>query len=49
MAGVRRFLLRRSRYHVYYEYDVAADLVRVVSVWGAVRGQGPDLRLLLRR
>lgn len=35
--AVRRTLLRRSRYHVYYELDVATDELRVLSVWHASR------------
>ena len=38
---LRRVLLRATRYHVYY---VANDeLVMIVAVWSAVRGNGPDL------
>jgi len=39
---VRRFLLPRSRYHVYYSVD--GDLVEVRAVWHASRGKGPPLR-----
>lgn len=39
---VRRFLLPRSRYHVYYSFD--GDLVKVRAVWHASRGKGPPLR-----
>ena len=39
---VRRFLLPRSRYHVYYSVD--GDLVKVRAVWHASRGKGPPLR-----
>jgi plasmid stabilization system protein ParE len=41
---VRRLLLRRSRYHVYFSYDEGADIVDVRAVWHAERGQGPSLR-----
>ena len=41
-AGVRRVLLRSTRYHVYYVVREADALV--VAVWSAVRGTGPDLR-----
>jgi plasmid stabilization system protein ParE len=40
-AGVRRFLLRTTRDHVYY-VERATDIL-VVAVWGAVKGVGPDL------
>jgi hypothetical protein len=36
----RRVLLPETRHHVYYRV-VAAELVRVVAVWSAVRGRGP--------
>lgn len=45
VRGVRRILLRNSRYHLYYR--VARDVVTVVAVWSAVRERGPaiaDLR-----
>ncbi len=38
----RRLLMPRTRYHVYYRI-VAADVVRIVAVWSAVRGRGPGL------
>ena len=38
---VRRFLLPRSRYHVFYSVD--GDLVKVRAVWHASRGKGPRL------
>lgn len=39
---VRRFLLPKSRYHVFYSVD--GDLVKVRAVWHASRGKGPLLR-----
>ena len=41
LDGVRRVLLRATRYHVYYR--VRDDAVVVLAVWSAVRGAGPDL------
>ena len=41
VKGLRRVLLRASRYHVYYV--VHADTIHVLSVWSAVRGSGPRL------
>lgn len=42
VRGVRRILLRATRYHVYYVVRRTEALV--LSVWSAVRGTGPDLR-----
>ncbi len=44
VAGTRRFLLRDTRYHVYYV--ARATDVRVLAVWHAQRGAGPPLRVL---
>ena len=41
VPGVRRALLRASRYHVYYV--LTDDVVIVLAVWSAVRGAGPSL------
>jgi hypothetical protein len=38
---VYRVLLPRTRHHVYYV--LGTDVVFVLSVWGAVKGRGPDL------
>jgi len=42
VPGTRRFLLKGTRYHVYYA--PGADEVRVLAVWHAQRGAGPPLR-----
>jgi plasmid stabilization system protein ParE len=42
--GVRRLLLPRSQYWVYYEVDHAAEEVRILAVWRASRGKAPPLR-----
>lgn len=39
--GVRRLLLRRTHYHLYFVER--AERVYVVSVWSAYRGRGPKL------
>jgi hypothetical protein len=39
---VQRVLMPGTKNHVYYCRE-SADLVRVVSIWGAVRGRGPKL------
>jgi len=44
VSGVRRVLLRASRFHVYYVE--AAEHVEVLAVWSAVRGRGPSLGAL---
>jgi plasmid stabilization system protein ParE len=42
VAGTRRFLLKRTRYHVYYV--AGTEEVRVLAIWHAQRGIGPPLR-----
>ncbi len=39
--GVRRMLLRRTRYHLYFVEEPRRVLV--VAVWGANRGRDPSL------
>lgn len=41
LRDVRRLLLPRTRYHVYYR--VAGDTMAVLAVWHAQRGSGPRL------
>jgi plasmid stabilization system protein ParE len=41
VPGVRRVVMRATRYHVYYRLD-GEDVV-VLAVWSAVRGRGPRL------
>jgi plasmid stabilization system protein ParE len=44
VKGLRRVLLRSTRYHVYY---VATDrAVFVLAVWSAIRGSGPPISAL---
>ena len=38
---VRRLLLRRSHYHLYFVHE--PDRIYVVAVWSAFRGRGPKL------
>jgi plasmid stabilization system protein ParE len=40
---VRRFLIGRSRYHVYWEVDAASRTVTILAIWHAGRGSGPRL------
>ena len=41
--GLRRIVLHRTRYYVYYRVDEAARLVEVVSIWHTSKGKGPPL------
>ena len=41
VPDVRRLLIGRSRYHVYWEVDVATQAVTIIAVWYAGRGSGP--------
>jgi plasmid stabilization system protein ParE len=43
VPGVRRYILRRSRYHVYYTTNREARAVTVRAIWHASRGRGPEL------
>ena len=42
IPGLRRLLLPRTRYHVYYVHDPTGEVL-VLAVWSAVRGRGPPL------
>jgi plasmid stabilization system protein ParE len=42
-SGVRRILLRRTRYHVYYSCDPESSSAVIRAVWHAARGRGPRL------
>jgi plasmid stabilization system protein ParE len=42
IPGIRRILLRSTRYHVYYKHH--EDTVIVLVVWSGVRGSGPALK-----
>ena len=41
--GMRRLLLRKSRYHLYYTIDETAGVVEVRAVWHTSRGKTPRL------
>ena len=41
--GIRRYLLRRTRYHLYYSFDRAHRMILVRAVWHTARGQDPAL------
>lgn len=40
---IRRWLLEKTEYHVYFSVDRKAGVLMVHSVWGARRGRGPKL------
>lgn len=43
VPGLRRVLLRASRYHVYYAPSSTDDRLFVLAVWAAVRRTAPPL------
>lgn len=47
VPGLRRYLLRDSKYHVYYLFT-GRDVV-IVAVWGAIRGVTPRFNERRRR
>ena len=46
IGGVRRILMPRTRTHLYYIVDEVLRVVTIISVWGAMKGEGPDFRAL---
>ena len=40
---IRRILMPRTSYNVYFEIHEEQSLVRLVAVWHAARGRGPRL------
>jgi hypothetical protein len=40
---IRRWLLEKTEYHVYFSIDRKAQVIMLHSVWGARRGRGPKL------
>ena len=43
LPGVRRILLSRVRYHVYYRVRVEAETVEILAFWHASRGMTPNI------
>jgi len=43
LPGVRRILLSRVHYYLYYRPNVEARIIEVVALWHARRGSGPRL------
>lgn len=44
VPGLRRVLLRATRYHLYYAPAEDGDRLFVLAVWSALRGKGPTIR-----
>jgi hypothetical protein len=40
---IRRWLMKKSRHHVYYWHDRTTDVLNILAVWSATRGHGPPL------
>jgi hypothetical protein len=40
---IRRWLLEKTDYHVYFSLNRKAQVIMLHSVWGARRGRGPTL------
>jgi hypothetical protein len=40
---IRKWLMPKTRCHVYYRYEPEQDLLVIYSVWGARRRRGPKL------
>jgi hypothetical protein len=47
--GVRRLLLPRTRYHLYYAFDRPTAVVQVLAIWSALRGKPPRLQFVKKR
>lgn len=43
VSGMRRILLPRTRYHIYYTADETEGVIRIHALWHTARGQGPTL------
>ena len=41
--GIRRLLLRRSKYWVYYNHDQRRSIVFILAIWSTFRGSDPRL------
>ena len=39
----RRFLMEKSKCHIYFEVDEKRDLLNVITIWNGQRGQKPNL------
>lgn len=43
ITGMRRLLMPRTRYHVYYTVITEPPIVRIHAIWHASRRRGPQL------
>ncbi|TKD08850.1 type II toxin-antitoxin system RelE/ParE family toxin [Polyangium fumosum] len=43
-AGVRRLLLEKTQFYVYYRYHPTKALVVILSIWSTRRRRSPSLR-----
>ena len=43
LMDVRRLLLGRVRYHLYYQHVLESDTVDVLALWHSGRGSAPPL------
>jgi len=43
LPGVRRLLLARVRYHLYYSVSHETETVEILALWHTSRGTTPDL------
>lgn len=41
--SIRRWLMPKTGYHVYYRFDREQEVLVIYAVWGARRGQGPKV------
>jgi plasmid stabilization system protein ParE len=47
--GIRRVLLPKTQYYLYYVYDRESSLIGVLAVWSCLRGRPPGLRSVRER
>ena len=40
---LKRLLLAKTKYHLYFEIDERKQVIRILTVWGATRGRTPNL------
>jgi len=43
IRGLRRLFISRVRYFLYYTIDESSELIQVLALWHASRGQAPRL------
>ena len=43
ISGLRRLLMSRTRYHIYFTFHEQRALIFVHALWHASRGHGPAL------